>query len=100
MKKDRVSEGCEQSKVANVCLGREEDSVLQGSLSSGACGGDSGLGTRFFRHRTNYIPPAFVLFWQRLAEASTQPTCVSLNYKATSEGSTNVTERGESHWKC
>lgn len=28
VRKDRVSERCEQSKVVNVCMGQDEDSVL------------------------------------------------------------------------
>lgn len=97
---DGVSEVCEQSKAVNVFMGNKEESFLQGRLPAWACEGNSGLGNHFFRHETNYIPHAFVWFWQRSAEASMQPTWVSLNYKATSEESANVTEKGESHWTC
>lgn len=92
------SKWCEQSRVANMVIGKVED-CLQGSPFLWACRGDSSFETHFSGQKTTYIPHAFVLFWQRLVEGPLQPSQVSLCYKTTSERSSNVTERGESHWK-
>lgn len=88
---EKVSEGCEQSKMANVCMGKVED-FLQGRLFLWAWRGDFSFETHFSGQKTNYVPHAFVLFWQRLVEGPLQPSWVSLHYKATWEGSS-------CHWK-